>query len=274
MKCFICNSSADYYFTKDFNCAAVTIDRMFNLGKVEYFQCPNCGFVFSKTHAEIDRTAWENLNKNYHSLGESPDYEKEHNPPPYLQQAAFLKISLLNTIIAENILDWGGGYGTLSGILEKYFNVHVKVYDKYMQSYDRSDVDYIQSDELLNQKFNTVINSAVFEHVTKREHLEEINNCVSEDGCLFIHTVICEKIPKDPEWFYLGAVHCAFHTNKSMNILMSQWGYKSSIYSPLAKGWILLRSENDAIEESVRKINQELQFNYLYYKKGFMDYWK
>lgn len=274
MQCIICNNRCSYYFTKDFDTCELEIDRLFNLGQVDYYRCEVCGFVASKTHAEIDESTWKALNKNYHSFGENPNNAKEHNPPPYLQQAVFLKILLDNSIIPGNILDWGGGYGTLAKILHKHFNVSTKVYDKYMQPSEPNGVDYIPPDGIENQKFDTVFSSAVFEHVTKREHLEEINNCVSDKGCLIIHTVVCEKIPQDGTWFYLGAVHCAFHTNKSMGILMNQWGYQSSIYCPLAKSWVFLRSADEKLRTLIKKINDEFQFPYLYYKKGFMDYWK
>jgi hypothetical protein len=274
MKCIICKGDSDYYFTKDFNSSELNTDRLFMLGKVEYFRCTDCGFVFSRTHAEMDESIWEKLNKDFHTYGEKPNNLKEHNPPPYLEQAIFLKILQENLIISNNILDWGGGYGTLAKILMKYFNIHIKVYDKYMQAAEPNGVDYVLSGTLTEQSYGTVFSSAVFEHVTKREYLEEINNCVSKDGCLIIHTVVCEQIPKDPKWFYLGAVHCAFHTNKSMDLLMKQWGYKSSIYCPLAKSWVLFKKVDSSLEKLTREINKEVQTQYLYYKKGFMDYWK
>jgi hypothetical protein len=271
MKCFICNGEAGYYFTKDFDKGYLDSDKLFSLGKAEYFKCNDCGFVFSKTHGEMDKAKWEKLNLNFHKFYEDPDNLKVHNPPPYLQQAIFLKVLQENSIISNNILDWGGGYGTLAKILKKYYNLSVKVYDKYVQS---DDVGYVNSEALKEVHFDTVFSSAVFEHVTKRGYLDEINNCVSENGCLIIHTVVCENIPKEPEWFYLGAVHCAFHTNKSMDILMKQWGYKSSIYCPLAKCWVFLKKDDVLLEKLICDINNEFQTQYLFYKKGFMDYWK
>ena len=55
---------------------------------------------------------------------------------------------------------------------------------------------------------------------------------------------------------------------------MNQWGYKSSIYCPMAKSWVLLRKDDFFDKQLIKKINNEFQFQYLYYKKGFMDYWK
>ncbi len=72
-------------------------------------------------------------------------------------------------------------------------------------------------------------------------------------------------------------VHTAFHTNKSMEILMEQWGYVASLYSPQAKSWFLFKDESpalDCLHEVSEKINNELQSKYFYYKKGFVDFWK
>ena len=94
-------------------------------------------------------------------------------------------------------------------------------------------------------------------------------------GSLIIHTVICENIPKNPDWFYIEPpVHTTFHTNKSMSILMKQWGYEASIYCLSAKSWILLKEASQEIKEKVENINKEFQTEYLIYKEGFVDYWK
>ena len=123
------------------------------------------------------------------------------------------------------------------------------------------------------RKYKLVINSAMFEHVLGRKHLDAVNNLVDEDGVLMLHTVICENIPNDPNWFYLTPmVHTAFHTNKSMDILMKQWGYVASIYAPQAKSWFLFKKDSPDIndlENAVSRINKELQTKYFHYKKGF-----
>jgi len=59
-----------------------------------------------------------------------------------------------------------------------------------------------------------------------------------------------------------------------MDILMSQWNYRSSIYVPTAKCRILFKKENMNIQEKVDQINREFQTEYLIYKVGFVDYWK
>ena len=270
-KCFICDNETQFYFTKQYN--------NFSLTSVDYFLCPNCGFVFSKTHAEMDAKQWEKVNLVFHEDLENFDSGTtgdqtylQLNHPPYLQQAVMLNTLLKNGIIdLASCLDWGSGYGRLSNVLNKYFDIHISNFDKYMEPQQ----NFLSSSEIASKKFKTVINSAVFEHVTHRRFLDEINSYVSEDGCLIFHTVVCENIPKDPDWFYLTPpVHCAFHTNKSMGVLMGQWGYECSVYCPTSKMWILYKRKPDNIEEVVRNINDELQADYLHFKMGFMDYWK
>ncbi|MFZ2541717.1 MAG: class I SAM-dependent methyltransferase, partial [Gallionella sp.] len=166
--------------------------------------------------------------------------------------------------------DWGSGYGRFSGIMDKYFGININNYDKYMMPQK----NFLSGSEIANRKFSVVINSAVFEHVTQRRYLDEINSLVSDEGCLIFHTVVCEKIPKDPNWFYLLPVHCAFHTNKSMEILMGQWGYTCSIYCPTSKMWVLFKKKPKNVEAVVKLINTEFQTDFLYFKSGFVDYWK
>ena len=55
-------------------------------------------------------------------------------------------------------------------------------------------VEYISSGDL--RQYGLVINSAMFEHVRKREELERINDLVAKSGILMIHTVVCENIPR------------------------------------------------------------------------------
>lgn len=271
MKCIICNSDSSYYFSKTYTESPLD-EFMREIGKVDYYKCNCCGFTQSRTHHELDAGRWNNLNLQFHHYMENPDSRKNINQPPYAEQAMMLVMLGRSGIIqTENMLDYAAGYGTLSNILAKYHDLELAIYDAYVKSGDSS--RYIDKAEL--ETYKTVINSAMFEHVLTRDGLDQVNNLVAEDGCLIIHTLICEHVPNDPDWFYLRPpVHTAFHTNKSMEILMRQWNYDSSIYCPKSKCWVLLKKSNDDIESAIAKINQELQSDWFYYKKGFVDYWK
>jgi hypothetical protein len=125
------------------------------------------------------------------------------------------------------MLDYAGGAGALSGLMNDLFGLSLPIYDPYIKSDGQG--HYVQANDL--STYSLVFNSAMFEHVLCRADLDSVNSLASsDDGVLGIHTVVCESIPKDPNWFYLEPpVHTAFHTNKSMSILMEQWGYKASI---------------------------------------------
>jgi hypothetical protein len=92
---------------------------------------------------------------------------------------------------------------------------------------------------------------------------------------LVVHTVVGERVPQDPSWFYLTPpVHTAFHTNRSMTVLMEQWGYTCSVYSLKAKSWILLRDDVSRVLGQVDAINRRLKTTWFIAKAGFVDYWK
>lgn len=272
MKCIICNSNTEYFFSKKYT--QIPFDEfMQGIGLVDYFRCANCGFVLSNTHSKLDKKRWHKLNSQFHHYLENPINIKLHNQPPYFEQAMMLILLGQNGLLdTNNIVDYAGGYGSLSRILGKYCDIDLPIYDPFVQSFDS--MRYISKNNL--GIYNTVINSAMFEHVLERNALENVNNIVSKNGVLILHTVVCENVPKDPNWFYLvPPVHTAFHTNKSMGILMNQWGYSSSIYCPPSKCWILLKEKSTSEAEKLcDKINNELQSNWFYFKLGFVDYWK
>ncbi len=270
MKCIICGSESSFFFKKEFE----GIFKKF-ISVTEYFKCKKCGFTFSPTIFGLNEEEFSKLNIAFHKYSEDPLVELNINQPPYIEQASLLNILDKNKLIdLNNSLDFAGGYGTLSKILRKYYSTFsLFIYDPYMQDLNDKSNRYVAKDKL--GQYSTVFNSAIFEHVTCRETLEEINSCVTEDEVLIIHTVICENIPNDSNWFYINPVHCAFHTNKSMEILMKQWDYKWSIYCPSAKSWILFKSKYNNEGEIIELINREMQTNYFYYKtNGFVDYWK
>ena len=271
MKCIICDSDSDYYFSKTYSESPYD-EFMREIGKVDYYKCKRCGFVLSRTHSELDQSKWNNLNRLFHQYAEDPDHEKKGNQPPYAEQAMMISFLGRNGIIStDSMADYAAGHGTLSKVLAKYHDLELPIFEPYIQADNSS--RYIDKAEL--KTYNIVINSAMFEHVLTRKDLDRVNNIIDGDGCLIIHTVVCERVPNDPNWFYVRApAHTAFHTNKSMEILMGQWGYRSSIYCPRSKCWVLLRDSIEDIEKKIATLNLELRTNWFYCKTGFVDYWK
>lgn len=271
MKCIICNTKSNYYFSKAYSESPID-EFMKDIGKVDYYKCEYCGFVLSKTHSELSAKRWSKLNLQFHHYMENPAHEKKVNQPPYAEQALMLVMLEKNAIInTQSMLDYAAGYGTLSNLLSKYHDIELPILDEYVQG--GGDCRYVDKKDL--KTYKTVLNSAMFEHVLTRGDLDKVNDLVVDDGCLIIHTVICENIPNDPDWFYLRPpVHTAFHTNASMTILMEQWGYESSLYCPQSKSWVLFKKDTEDLAGNIAAINQELQTDWFIYKKGFVDYWK
>ncbi|HNA85756.1 MAG TPA: class I SAM-dependent methyltransferase [Nitrospira sp.] len=219
---------------------------------------------------------WSDLNSKFHHHLERNSESKTFNQPPYAEQALALQMLNAASLIDPcSILDYAAGYGTLARVLKKYFKLDIDLYDPFVIN-DEGGLHYVSVSD--QTKYKLVINSAMFEHVLDRRSLDRVNELVADDGVLMLHTVICERVPPDPNWFYLEpVVHTAFHTNASMKILMEQWGYASSVYSPQAKCWFLFKEDNSSVgrlEIEVAKINAELQTKWFHYKQGFMDYWK
>jgi hypothetical protein len=263
MKCIICGSNMNFYFRKTF--------EVCGLSEAEYWKCTHCGFCASKTHFDMTDDEWARLNDSFHS----ESHYREDNPynrnQRYFNQALMLFLMEKHGLADRGAwLDWGCGIGSVALLLKDYFGIELSTYDKYF----RPQTNPIDEGKLLPRTFNLVLNTAVFEHVRKRDTLDEIESYVNGSGCFAIHTLVPETVPKNPEWMYLLPVHCAFHTNASMQILMDAWGYQCSVYNQHAKLWVLFRQSPDSVRTRVDQLNKSLGWNYLHFKPGFMDYWK
>lgn len=254
----------EYFFSKQF--------LEFNLGKVDYHKCVFCGFSASKTHLEMSEETWINLNNEFHSVSHYAEGNPYNRNQRYFNQALMLSMMHKGNLISqEKWLDWGCGIGAVAKLLDNYFNIKLSTYDKYFTP----EINQIDVSLLKKRHFNLVLNTCVFEHVRDREILDEIESYVNQEtGCFAIHTLVPENIPQDPNWMYLLPVHCAFHTNKSMDLLMQQWGYKCSVYNEFSKLWIFFREDTEVVINKVSFLNKAIGWNYLHFKKGFMDYWK
>lgn len=273
-RCMICRHETEYFFSKDYPTYAGS--PFPETLTVDFWKCDDCGFTVSRTHQEMSDAQWSQLNSSWHHSFENDPASRTTNQPPYIDQALALKLLAGNHVLElDDTLDYAAGYGTFSRCMRKYFDIDIPIFDRYVRNQDPG-VDYVAEQDL--SRYRLVINSAMFEHVLNRDALDEVDRLVSDDGVLMLHTVIAERVPKDPDWFYINTmVHTAFHTNRSMSLLMQQWGYAASVYSPQAKSWYLFKRDYPRLAEleaRIAGINRELQTTYFHYKQGFVDYWK
>ena len=263
MQCMVCRSPMAYFFTKQFDCL--------DLGAVDYWRCPECGFCASKTHLEMSAERWERLNDHFHAETHHRTDNPYNRNQRYFNQALMLfLVRRVGIVKGGRWLDWGCGVGALAILLKEWFNIELLAYDAYCTP----KVNVIDGQDLLPGAFNLVVNTAVFEHIRRRATLDRVESYVHPGGCFAVHTLVREEIPKDPGWMYLLPVHCAFFTNRAMQLLMDQWGYTCSVYNEHAKMWVLFPTKSGPVESRAGRLNGSLGWEYLHFKRGFMDYWK
>jgi hypothetical protein len=254
-----------FYFSKYFG--------EYGLNNVDYWSCPTCGFTASKTHFDMTQGEWEALNLNFHiahNLREDNPYNR--NQRRFYQAQMLYLMQRHGLISGQPWLDWGSGEGAVSVQLMEHFDIALENFDLYISPR----LNPVSPSELKEKRasYNLVLSTAVFEHMRNRQSLDEIESFVSSNGSLATHTLVRGQIPKDPEWMYLLPVHCAFHTNRSMQTLMEMWGYTCSVYNEHAKMWVMFRATNPtSVQTAVVRLNQIMGWEYLHYKEGFMDYW-
>lgn len=262
LNCIICNHKMKFYFSKKFD--------IYNLNTVDYWKCKECGFVASKTHFEMKDSEWEELNVSFHIDNNNRVDNPYNRNQRYFNQALMLYLMSRNGLLPSGEwLDWGSGLGNLSDKLSSLFDIKMFNFDKFIEPA----LHPLTQLDIRKCGYAVVVNTCVFEHVRSRETLDEIESYVLPEGCLAIHTLVRGEIPKDPNWMYLLPVHCAFHTNRSMQHLMKEWGYNCSVYNEHAKLWILFRTKQRDVEARFTELNKKLGWTYLHFKSGFMDFW-
>ncbi len=241
---------------------------------VDYWRCTECGFVLSKTHVEMDPDTWAKVNYEFNASfqgKESCSIDPKWIPRLQSQSRVIHdveEIGLLNK--DDRWLDYACGDGKLSALLQSQYDLKLLKYEHYMPGGD----DYLNYGELLPASFGFVITTSVFEHLTRRDQFDAVNALVSGDGVLGLHTLVCETVPLDPTWYYMNPAHCAFHTNRSMEILFGQWGYRCSIYNVDAQLWFWFKKAPDDIEDIIQHANARVNKPSYVFKAGFVDYWK
>ncbi len=265
MKCEICGGAASHYFSKTFNAFALT--------DVDYWRCGACGFVLSRTHAQMSSNAWSDLNRACHEQYQGTD---SNALDPRWKTRIAAQARVLSELAGAGLLDagerwvdFGCGDGVLSDVAAADHGLSLLKYDEYMATDD----GYLPTAALQPGGFDFVISTSVFEHMTRRDQWDGVNALVAPGGALGVHTLVAETVPRDPSWFYLQPPHCAFFTNDAMARLFEDWGYRASIYSVAASLWVWFRSDPDEVERKVARLN-ETAADPILFKAGFLDYWK
>lgn len=260
MNCFVCGGEMVPFMEKFFG--------MKNLDACEYVRCENCGLVIAKTLYEMPRSTWEALNRECHAAYQNTDtLDVDPNWLPRLKAQAEVLSELINFGVLDKntrAVDYGAGDGKLSAFVSD--KNWLKKFDAYMS---RPNENYLR--ELTPASFDFVITCSVFEHLLGAQDVEKIFALLKSNGTAALHTLICEEIPRDPNWFYLQPVHCTFWTNAAMQKIFTQYKFKACAYHVEARLWFMFR---DLEKFSRLKTCAEKIFGTWVFANDFVDYWK
>lgn len=60
-----------------------------------------------------------------------------------------------------------------------------------------------------------VLSCSVFEHLIGIDAVDKLLSLANMSGTVAVHTLVCEEVPDDSEWYYLLLGHCTMWTNKA-----------------------------------------------------------
>ena len=252
MNCFVCGGEMRPFMEKSFG--------LEYLDACEYVRCDDCGLVIAKTLYDMPHEQWEALNRECHAAYQNTDaLAVDPNWLPRLKaQAAVLNDLISRGVIAESAraVDYGAGDGKLADMCKPW----LLKYDAYMA---RPNAGYLT--ELEPATFDFVITCSVFEHLLGAGDVEKIFALLKPDGIAALHTLVCEEVPRDPNWFYLQPVHCTFWTNAAMKKIFKQYDFKACAYNVEARLWLLFKDADKIVR---------LKNSAWIIAEDFIDYWK
>lgn len=261
MKCFVCGGDMSPFMEKNFG--------MRNLQACEYVRCDNCALVVAKTLYEMPHAQWEAINRECHAAYQNTDVlAVDPNWLTRLHAQANILAELVKVGVLEKnsrAVDYGAGDGKLSAYFaEKISEPALMKFDAYMA---RPNENYLTAEDLTPASFDFVITCSVFEHLLGAADVEKIFALLKPDGTAALHTLICEEVPRDPNWFYLQPVHATFWTNAAMQKIFAQYKFKACAYHVESRLWFMFRDEK---KFALLKKSAEPWI----LSDDFVDYWK
>lgn len=274
MKCFVCGGEMQPYFTKK-----IAVKYLRDLDTFEYVRCEHCGLVVSKTLYEMSHEDWSEFNYNSHKDLYFNGVLKFEEIDPKYSTRHDAQANMFVELVQNGVFkyDWRTiDYGACDGALANQINgklekVWLKKFDAYIEPLDEN---YLTQEEVTPKTFDFLLSTSVFEHLFgNKGEVDNIINLIKPDGIMGLHTLICEEVPQDPEWFYLLAVpvHCTLWTNKAMSIVFQKNNFKHCAYNVEAQMWLFFR--NEEAWQKLNEVKEKLSGTWIL-KDDFIDYWK
>ena len=234
--------------------------------------------VVSKTLYEMSHEEWSAFNYSAHKDYFSGVIKHEELDPKWLKRLD-LQANLFAELLEFEVLrynwrtiDYGAGDGKLADrINTKQGKIWLKKFDEYMKPLDEN---YLSPEEVVKEGFDFLVSSSVFEHLLgNRGDVEKVIGLVKPNGIMALHTLICEEVPQDSEWYYLlpVPVHCTLWTNKAMKIIYEKSEFIGCSYNVEGQMWIFFR--NFEAWNKLKTCENKLSGTWIL-SENFVDYWK
>lgn len=272
MKCFVCGSEMKGYFRKK---------MLPEMPEWEYVRCENCGLVLCQTVYEMSDSEWKQINDG---CGEKFGHDEDPDDPRWVERLncqAKLFAGLADQGVWEpemRFVDYGCGDGKLADYVQNELNVSktgmssshkLLKYEKFIRP--EGENDFLRDEDMKPGSFDMVVSCSVFEHLLGRPDVDEIIGLLNDKGTLCMHTLVCEEVPQDPDWFYLLGGHCTLWTNKSMALLFEQYGFAGCAYHVEGRMWFFFKDRQRF--EQLRSKAPSIPGEWVFSDK-FVDYWK
>lgn len=201
MKCKVCENKATQIFNS----------LVLHKYSVDYFQCPNCGLLFTEDPYWLEEAYARPINISDTGLLDRNIY--------FSKVLSVLIYFYFNK--NEIFLDYAGGYGVFTRLMR---DVGYDFYwhDPYTQNLFANG---FEKKITTNSKFELITAFEVFEHLVNPK--EEICKMLSlSDTIVFSTELMPQEFPDPKEWWYYGfnhGQHISFYSENTFNILAKQF---------------------------------------------------
>ncbi len=249
-----------------------------------FIKCPTCGLVINSTYYNMSAEELASAN-NIHKSNQGEINTESSSWKSRLSRLA-PQADLISQLYCCDFfqtdmkaVDYGGGDGLFAELVqEKYTEkmqtsdakLSLKTYEQYLRIPEKS--CYYDDNEMIEKSFDIAICSAVLEHMIGRKDVDRFFNLVKDDGIAVIHTLICESVPQDPDWFYISIpTHCTIWTNESMSRIFKQHGFVGCAYHLPSKMWLFFKDKEKY--NRCKDISTQISGKWTF-SDNFVDYWK
>lgn len=183
-----------------------------------YYRCPDCGAAWleiMKKWTPKDYAA-KVYNEDYHLC------DREYNGVRSSKILPKMMLFLLWANQEKRVLDYGGGEGSLAGLLRKR-GVDAYTYDPYGK----------QDENALERQYDAVSAIEVLEHDIRPHDLFEKIAGLLVPGGVFIGTTEFIGEHDIEDWFYANprAGHCLLWTEKALDLVAAKHGFQVLLHS-------------------------------------------